>query len=90
MKLSYGDFAVLTLTVGAKSTHYYLSRVPSDFGIAYRLEKFGIEGADVYNVLLAADGNHVCECLGHLKHGHKTRCKHVASLLALRAAGRLS
>jgi hypothetical protein len=91
MPLQFDSFRVLWLTVGKTLTGYYLAALPSDFGLAFRLEKFGIEGGAVYHVNLDPQtGQHSCECLGHVKHGHKTRCKHVASLLALRAAGKLS
>lgn len=81
----------LTETTGTKvkGASYYLTLIPSDFGTGYRLEKFAIDGGDVYEVNLSADGNTCC-CLGHLRHGHKTVCKHIASLTALTAAGKLS
>jgi hypothetical protein len=84
---------LLTLTEGtgekAKAGHYYLTAIPCDDGRAFRLEKFGIEGGDVYHVRLAPEGNS-CECLGHLRHGHKTVCKHIASLTNLVAAGKVA
>jgi hypothetical protein len=91
MPLQFSCFQVLWLTVGEQRTGYYLSALPSDFGLAFKLEKFGIEGGEIYHVNLDTQtGNHSCECLGHVKHGHKIRCKHVASLLALRGAGKLA
>jgi hypothetical protein len=68
---------------------YFLSRVPADFGEGYFVEKIGPEAEESrYHVHLSADGNS-CECRGHLRWGHKTQCRHIAGLLALRAAGKL-
>jgi hypothetical protein len=77
---------VVRITVGKLAVDYFLTRLPSDFGRGYRLEKFWHCGDEAYAVLLAHDGSHSCECKGHLSHG---RCKHVSALLALRSAGRL-
>ena len=79
---------VLTLRVGRQVNDYYLKPVPCEDGMGYEVSKLQGEG-ETYHVLLANDGNHTCECLGHLHHGHKTRCKHVAALLALHSAGRI-
>jgi hypothetical protein len=78
----------------AKRCGYYLTPVPCDGGVAYHFEKFSTdEGGDAeardYDVYLSAHGNHSCECKGHLRWGHKTRCRHVAALLALIAQGKL-
>jgi hypothetical protein len=81
-----GNPGVLDITAGKHLTCYYLYPMPSDFGSAFRLDKFGTQGGETYHVNLADDGRHSCECLGFLHHGH---CKHVAGLLALRRAGRL-
>jgi hypothetical protein len=61
-------------------------------GRGWRLVPFGVEAAEGrpehYDVRL--DGpRSSCECLGHLRHGQRTTCKHVAALLALTAAGQL-
>jgi hypothetical protein len=79
---------VLRLTIG-KQLHLYLLRpVKSQIGGAgWRVEK--LDGGDAYHVLLNGRQS-TCECLGHLRHGHKTLCKHVAALAALTAAGKLS
>jgi hypothetical protein len=84
-----GCFAV-ELTVGTSRTAYYLQPLPSDFGRAFRLTKFaGTPGTDkeaaAYEVCLDGPGSQ-CSCKGYLRHG---RCKHVAGLLALVAAGKL-
>jgi hypothetical protein len=59
MPLQFSTFRVLWLTVGRNQTGYYLSALPSDFGLAFKREKFGIEGGEVYNVLLdTQNGQH--------------------------------
>ena len=77
---------VVTITARGKAADYLLSRLPSDFGEAFRLEKFPPQGGEVYHVLLSADGKHSCECKGFLRWG---RCKHADGLAALKRAGRL-
>jgi hypothetical protein len=87
----------LLITVGegerAKRFGYYLEALPADFGVAFRLTKLAHqveEGHDpYYDVLLDPRGHHSCTCLGNLRWGHKTRCKHVAALAALVAGGKL-
>jgi hypothetical protein len=85
---------LLTVAKGQKVEKfgYYLSALPCDLGgRAFRLTKVEhqiADGPDHYDVLI--DGaNHSCECLGHLRHGHKTVCKHAAALRALVAGGKL-
>jgi hypothetical protein len=80
---------LVRITVGKGSVDYWLARLPSDFGAAFRLEKFAPAGEEpaAYDVLLADEGGvHSCECRGFLRWG---RCKHADGLLALRRAGRL-
>jgi hypothetical protein len=92
-----GNYALL-ITEGegekAKRCGYYLEPLATPQGAGYRLEKFSTDAgtdpeADHYDVYLSAHGNHACECKGHLRWGHKTRCRHVACLLALIGQGRL-
>src|SRR5438093_1223546 len=64
---------VVTITAGRRTADYLLSRLPSDFGEAFRLEKFPPQGGEVYHVLLSGDGARSCECKGFLRWG---RCKH--------------
>jgi hypothetical protein len=82
-----GTADVLWLTVGKLTTAYKLTRLPSDWGTAYRLEK-AIQGngqQEQYDVLL--DGARTsCECHGNLRWN---RCKHVESLQALVKQGKL-
>ena len=59
-----------------------LGEVPADFGRGFELTK---ADGTLYHVCLDGLASHCC-CKGHSKHGH---CKHVDSLAALEAAGRL-
>ena len=80
-----GAFA-FCVSQGKAEDRYVASPVDADFGAGYRVEKAGDPESD-YHVLLAdAPGSHSCECLGFCRYG---RCRHVSSLLALRAAGKI-
>jgi hypothetical protein len=72
---------ILRIVCGTDSDYYYFDPLPSDFGRAYRLQKFAENGGDVYNVLLSPDNNHTCECKGFLRW--LKPCKHISGLLAL-------
>jgi hypothetical protein len=93
----------LKLTVGKKTTGYYLVHLESQLGgRALRLERFP---ADVqpgepthYNILLdpALPTRSLCDCKGFERHGwHRgadgkvVSCKHLDSCLALAAGGRI-
>jgi hypothetical protein len=80
-----GRNGVVRITVGKESQDYFVSRIPSDFGTAFVLEKVGDEGGTAYNVNLAADRN-LCDCQGHARWAH---CKHADGLAALVKAGKL-
>jgi hypothetical protein len=86
-----GNADVLWLTVGKLTTAYRLTRLPSDHGTAYRLEKadHGNGTPETYDVCLMDGGRSTCECKGHLQHGHKTVCKHIAALALLTKQGKL-
>jgi hypothetical protein len=71
--------------VGKASTDYFLSRIPSDFGTAFCLEKVGDAEGAAYHICLSADRN-LCDCQGHARWQH---CKHADGLAALVAAGKL-
>ncbi len=43
-----------------------------------------------YDVVISPDGFDSCECLGHLRHGHKTVCRHVAAVRCLIAKGKIA
>jgi hypothetical protein len=73
------------------TTHYFVSRLPADFGKALRWEKFAADGGEVYEANVGSDTESaICGCLGHLKNGHKTVCKHVAGSRALLSSGWLN
>jgi hypothetical protein len=80
---------ILTLSQDKTATVYWLSVLEADFGLAYRLEKFSDGSTYDINVCLADPRHSSCECLGFLRWGHKTICKHVACLVALRSSGRI-
>ena len=80
-----GNPGVVDITVGKDLTSYFVFPIPSDFGTAFRLEKFGGFGGEVYNVNLDGEGSS-CECKGFLRWNH---CKHAEGLRALRQAGQL-
>jgi hypothetical protein len=73
------------------TTAYKLTKLESDFGAAYRLDKAdnGRGQPESYDVCLLDGGRSTCECKGHLQHGHKTTCKHIASLALLTKQGKL-
>jgi hypothetical protein len=86
-----GDLLVRIEERGPRSTferHYYVRSIPSDFGRAFRWEKFSVEGGETYHVNLDGEPG-TCECKGHLAHGHKTVCKHIACSRKLIAEGKL-
>jgi hypothetical protein len=71
-------------TAEGKLTHFYVREIPADFGRAFEWAKFGCQGGEMYHVNIG-DKDHPasCECLGHLHHGHRTVCRHVAATRAL-------
>ncbi|HYT90290.1 MAG TPA: hypothetical protein VEL76_16400 [Gemmataceae bacterium] len=77
---------LIRITQDSESAHYWLSTLPSDFGRAFRLEKPGTEGDEVYDVLLDDQGGDSCTCPGHTYGGF---CRHVDSLRALHTADKL-
>jgi hypothetical protein len=86
-----GTSDVLWLTVGKLTTAYKLTRLPSDFGAAYRLDKAdqGDGQPESYDVCLLDGGRSICGCKGHLQHGHKTVCKHIAACALLHKQGKI-
>jgi hypothetical protein len=76
---------LLHLERGRESHHYYLSEIPSDWGQAFRLEKFATQGGQSYDVLVDEGYGH-CGCMGYEAHGH---CKHVTALRQLVERGEL-
>jgi hypothetical protein len=75
-------------TVGRKTTskNYWLAPFACDCGRGFRWSAFAADGGNVYNVFISANPKeqpHSCECKGHLQHGHKTVCRHIACTLKL-------
>jgi hypothetical protein len=87
--LDTSEGRVLRLQCGNDVPSYYrLTSLAADFGTAFRLQKL-VSGAEVYDVNLLPAGRSTCECLGHLRHGHRTVCKHIALLSRLQQLGKL-
>ena len=74
----------LTFEKRSEIHRYFLTRLTSDFGTAFRLEKIGVDGCchaeEVYHV--AVGTRNICECKGYLRWGH---CKHVDACTAITA-----
>jgi hypothetical protein len=88
---------VLQIVEGKAADLYRLTPLAADGPPAFQVEKFS--DADPTGTLAGDDGTPSsyavrlpdadgkggsCECKGHLRHGHKTRCRHLAALLKLR------
>lgn len=74
---------VITISGKRSWCRYRLEEFPADCGRGFMFLKLA-DGTDEteshYSCLLAADGQHACECKGFIRHGH---CKHIASLIEL-------
>jgi hypothetical protein len=77
---------ILRIVKGAKVDLYWVGEIDCDFGRGFAVEKWA--GVEVYHVHLDATGDS-CDCLGHIRWGHKTVCKHVAGIKACIQAGRI-
>src|SRR4051794_29663275 len=71
---------LIRITQDGEQAHYWVSPLRSDWGLAYRLEKPGHEGDDVYDVLIENAQDASCTCPGHIYGGY---CKHVDALRSL-------
>jgi hypothetical protein len=80
-----GGNGLVRISVGKEAADYLLSRIPADFGTAFRLEKVGEEDATPYHVNLNGRQT-TCECKGFARWN---RCKHADGLAALSAAGKV-
>lgn len=90
------------LTVGKDSFGYYLEKIPSAWGVAFRFGKFAteqVEGEPAdYVVLIDTDGQrHQCECKGFCRFGMTAGrnrdaghqgCKHIACVVELIRQGK--
>jgi hypothetical protein len=72
----------LRIVEGKRSDLYYFAEVSADYGRGFRVEKVG---GDTYSVNLDGRAS-TCECKGFGRWAH---CRHVESLTALIAAGKL-
>jgi hypothetical protein len=76
---------VVTIAVNKDRADYILTRLSSDYGTAFRVEKIGTYPEEGYDVNLSPDGNS-CACKGFCRWNH---CKHADGLQALVNAGKL-
>lgn len=81
----------LTLIIreGEKRTHYAFEKVQGADCLAVRLVKLDDENDHADYTVVVAGRESSCECLGHLRWGHRVQCRHIAGLLALQKAGKL-
>ena len=69
---------------------YYVSPFAADYGRAFLFQGVAAKSGSRYCVNVGdKDSAPSCECKGHLQHGHKTVCRHLACVRALIAAGKL-
>jgi hypothetical protein len=73
-----GKNGVIRIVVGKMIEEYTVSRIASDFGTGFQLDKIGWDETN-YHVNLDGKSS-TCDCKGHLQHGH---CKHCDGLQAL-------
>jgi hypothetical protein len=82
-----GKNALAIIRIGHNEEAYRLSRVPSDYGRGFLLEKQGAGAEEsTYHVNLNGQQS-TCECRGFLGYKH---CKHLEGLAALDKAGKLT
>jgi hypothetical protein len=71
----------LCITQGKEKTGYYVRQIDADFGLAFSFTKFETDQEEgtpsEYAVNVDERGNdHTCECLGHIRWGHRHPCRH--------------
>ncbi len=85
LEQSLGDrgLGVFSIRVGTR-THWYVFReIPCEIGgRGFEIHKLGL--GPMYHVRIGKPRDCSCECLGYLS---RNRCKHIAGLQALLAAG---
>jgi hypothetical protein len=82
-----GAPALLEITSGKLMVGYWLSVIPSDFGVGFQLKKCAGDGAETYHVNVSHDHlSDSCDCIGHERHRH---CKHSDAVRVLIQQGKL-
>jgi hypothetical protein len=94
-----GGIRLLRLTIDGEPSAYLIRKIASQWGVAFEVEKILAprkpDEPKTYHVNVdpsdPEEGDHTCECRGHLHHTPRTGkpCRHVGALLALIADGRL-
>ena len=94
-----GGVRIVRLIIDGEHSAYLVRKIASAWGVAFEVAKlFRAKDDDAppcYSVNVDPSnpekGSHSCECRGHLRHTARTGrpCRHVSSLLALIADGRL-
>jgi hypothetical protein len=91
---------IMRVTVDGVPDAYLVRKVASEWGVAFEVCKLfrpaGDDSPPCYSVNVdpsdPEDGDHTCECRGHLRHTARTGkpCRHVGALLALIEDGQLT
>jgi hypothetical protein len=68
---------------------YCVAPLASDYGKAFQWTGIAKKAGSNYAACLDGKASS-CDCLGHLQHGRKTVCRHLACTRALLEAGKLS
>jgi hypothetical protein len=81
------ESGVLIITAGKQTFPYFIDPIASDYGRAFSLQK--LDGTEYAVNLGDAENAASCGSTGHQRWGHRTVCKHLASLRALIERGLL-
>lgn len=77
---------MLAITVDRETTGYVVVPIAHDDPAVRAFRVVKVATQENYDIAIGPTGA-VCECLGHLRWGHKTPCKHVAALRVLITRG---